>query len=182
MGYAAKPASAGCRVCATRASGGPRFGQPAQAGFVADQREALQARFQPPAPLEPCPQYFAKPHQPPALPYWQVTSAHVANACPDSSVHLSREYHSAFIQPSNTFIPICLPPYGLPGFILFHAAICAHDAPIRYHYHPSDITYSGTVPPERRSVFARATGSRRTQRHISYICAIHQGTRNHGMR
>ncbi len=47
--FAAKPACAGCRE--QNSVTDPRCGEeePAQAGFVADQREALQARRQPPA-------------------------------------------------------------------------------------------------------------------------------------
>ncbi len=39
-------------------------------------------------------------------------------------------------------------------FILFHVAICAHDAPTRYCYHPSDVTISTTY----RSHIGQITG------------------------
>src|SRR6185312_13601184 len=43
--------------------------QLATAGFVAERREAVQARFEPPALLaHACPYYFGKLHQPPAVP------------------------------------------------------------------------------------------------------------------
>ena len=44
-GYAAGACLHRLQTCANRASGGRRSVKPAQAGFVADQREAVQAWF-----------------------------------------------------------------------------------------------------------------------------------------